>query len=530
MSSIPGAHASLGFGRKQIEFYAAPGVTAGEGSRRGEHEIRDADGQIQSFRLSRPDTPLDSGETVTVLRAQSGPEHGSRPVAVINHDRNAWTRTVPEATTVLSRSGVIRALNWWLAMMVFLLAALVFAWPDLRLFMLEVDPALFASLPDFNVFSLLLAQMPSLAGFDLAAAIPGFAGLAEQSGLTGFLSAQALAFVVLLTPLAILTYANRSWRIVLVPVYVFGALVTGLALNATAPVAPATFALAGIAALFAIAGFINRTRDSARFEGRVARLSENILRHPPAESVSAPAATVLAATSAAAVATELDAPDDADAPSGPEAADDTEITDAEFEDVELSEADVEADDDLPSDEALAAAQADDSGDGTAGDEDILPVETRQNTDPSFNAVSEEPPADRDMILPPPPPMANRSMSEGGGSGEVRASRPELVTADDDAVAEPQQIETAQSEPVDAGDATPAPDAPEAAEAGEIGAAPEISPDAVIPAEDSDTASGDTQAAESEDPETPQEPSASDDEADPFLSSGQETPRPDGEGR
>ncbi len=74
MSSIPGAHASLGFGRKRVDFYASPGVT-GESGRRGEHEIRDADGETHTLRLSRPDTPLETGETVTVLRAQkrSGP-------------------------------------------------------------------------------------------------------------------------------------------------------------------------------------------------------------------------------------------------------------------------------------------------------------------------------------------------------------------------------------------------------------------------------------------------------------------------
>lgn len=393
MSSIPGAHASLGFGRKRIDFYAAPGVTAGEGQRRGEHEIRDADGASHTMRLSRPDTPLETGETVTVLRAQSGPDHGSRPVAVINHDRNAWTRTAPEATTVLSRSGITRSFNWWLAMLLFMVTAIALAWPDIRLFMLEVDPGIFASLPDINVFVLAADAVPALAGFDLAAAIPGFTGLVEQAGLPGWLSAQALAFALPLTLLALITYLARSWRILWAPAYAAAAIATGLALGAEAPLVPSMLALAGVALLFCVGGFINRTRDAGRLEGRIARLSENILRHPPAETVAVPAAAGAALASVAATADEA-APTEAD--------------------------DAMADsDDLPSDEELAAARAD------AGENDPAPAPSLRST-PEELGVEET--SDRDMVMPPPPPLANRSVSETAESGDAAADAGDSMTA------------------------------------------------------------------------------------------------------
>ncbi|MBI1235420.1 MAG: hypothetical protein GC188_01905 [Alphaproteobacteria bacterium] len=393
MSSIPGAHASLGFGRKRIDFYASPGVTTGDGPRRGEHDIRDADGATHTMRLSRPDTPLESGETVTVLRAQSGPDHGSRPVAVINHDRNAWTRTAPDATTVLARSGITRSFNWWMAMLLFMVTAIALAWPDIRLFMLEVDPGIFASLPDINVFVLAADTIPALPGFDLAAAIPGFTGLAGQAGLPGWLSPQALAFVLPLTLLALITYLARSWRILWAPVYAVAAIATGLALNADAPLIPSMLALGGVALLFCIGGFINRTRDAGRLEGRIARLSENILRHPPAETVAVPAAAGAALASAAATAHE-DAPVEAD--------------------------DVAADsDDLPSDEELAAARSD------AGDDDPAPATSLRAT-PDELGVEET--SDRDMVLPPPPPLANRSVNGAAESGDAAAGASGNMTA------------------------------------------------------------------------------------------------------
>src|SRR5690606_2917295 len=109
---------------------------------------------------------------------------------------------------------------------------------------------------------------------------------------------------------------------------------------------PALAALVGLMALFVLAGLVNRIRDSARFEARVTRLSEHLLRHPPEESVSparppAPASALAAESelsttpaiglAAAAAASE---PPAAQAEAAPEAADD-----------------------LPSDEELAAARA-----------------------------------------------------------------------------------------------------------------------------------------------------------------------------
>jgi len=418
MSSIPGAHASLGFGRKRVDFYASPGVTAGEGSRRGEYEIRDADGGSHSMRLSRPDTPLETGETVTVLRAQSGLDHGSRPVAVINHDRNAWTRTAPEATTVLARSGITRATNWWLSMVLFMVAAITFAWPDIRLFMLEVDPGIFASLPDFNIFAVVAAQIPALQGFDLASVIPGFNGLFGQIGLPDWLPAQALAFAIPLIFMAGITYFARSWRIIWAPAFVFSAIATGLALGTESPLTPAMLALAGVALIFCIGGFINRTRDAGRLEGRISRLSENILRHPPAETVAAPA--VMAAGAALATAATIVAAEET------------------VETIESAEVD-----DLPSDEELTAARLDND---EAADVDPAPVSSLQSTPEELGAVET---SDRDMILPPPPPLANRAVSDSGESGDAAAE----PTSDDATIAATEEV-SAMPAPTPTPDAEP----------------------------------------------------------------------------
>ncbi|WP_394693106.1 hypothetical protein [Hyphobacterium sp.] len=437
MSSIPGAHASLGFGRKRVDFYASPGVTAGEGQRRGEHEIRDADGASHSMRLSRPDTPLETGETVTVLRAQSGPDHGSRPVAVINHDRNAWTRTAPEATAVLARSGITRATNWWLTMLLFMAAAIAFSWSDIRLFMLEVDPGIFASLPEFNIFNIVAAAIPAQVGFDFAAAIPGFGGLVDQLGLPGWLSAQTLAFALPLTAIALITYFARSWRIIWAPVYVFAAIATGLALAPESPLMPAILALAGVALLFCVGGFINRTRDAGRLEGRIARLSENILRHPPAETVAAPAAAgaALAATAVADAEAEPDAEADAD---------------AAIASADAAEDATDSSDDLPSDEELAAARSE------SENADPSPVPSMAATAEEAS-VEETSTSDRDMVMPPPPPLANRAVSdtaESGEAGVADSDAGETNESDEPATAAASAMQAPTPEPVEAREETP----------------------------------------------------------------------------
>jgi hypothetical protein len=529
MSSIPGAHASLGFGRKRVDFYASPGVTVGAGQRRGEHEIRDADGASHTMRLSRPDTPLETGESVTVLRAQSGPDHGSRPVAVINHDRNAWTRTAPEATTVLARSGIARATNWWLSMLLFMIAAIAFSWSDIRLFMLEVDPGIFASLPAFNVFDLVAAQVPMLQGLDLAASVPGLSGLLDQIGLPGWLSAQALAFAIPLSLMALITYFARSWRIVWAPVYVFAAIATGLALDPQSPLMPAILALAGIGLLFCVGGFINRTRDAGRLEGRIARLSENILRHPPAETVAAPVAAGAALAATARV-----------------------------------DADVDPGDELPSDEELAAARSE------SGDVEPDPVPSMQAAAEEAS-VEEAPTSDRDMVMPPPPPLANQSVSdtaESGEAGTVETDNSEPAELDAPASAAASAMQAPVPEPVEAphedhpsaGSAAPdesdVPDAPATATASAMQAptpeaTPAIEPSPETPAAEdvhSFAAPGagpgetlmssrdiaDADIPDAEDavaapdaapiaPPTVQN-ATSDDEPDPFMSSESDTPR------
>ncbi|WP_421788515.1 hypothetical protein [Hyphobacterium sp.] len=545
MSSIPGAHASLGFGRKRVEFYASPGVTADASHRRrGEHEVRNVDGHKQTLHLSRPDTPLENGETVTVLRLQSGPAHRSRPVALINHDRNAWTRTAPDATGVLGRSGITRALNWWLAMIAFIVATIAFSWPDVRLFMLEVDPALFASLPQLDLFAMANAQIPALAGFDLAAAIPGFGSLASQLGLPGWLTPSGLAFTLLLSALALFTYFARSWRIVWVPLYIVAALVAGLALGTASPLMPALLALAGVALLFCIGGTVNRTRDAARLEGRIARLSENILRNPPREAVTAPAAAgaALAASAAQAKAAEevsetVSEPEIADA----ETSEPADESDASAEDGETRAGDdaeseaPDADDELPSDEELAAARADnerENGDDPAPVPSLAVPAAAENDDAAD---------DREMILPPPPPLANRAVSESGGSGEAgepeSAEAPAMAAVVSDA--EPQ--DEGATDPEDTPDLiqTPAEAAPpesvsERPQTGEEDAGTTPAEPEIDDAPRAETAAADDVEGETDDVEG--STALADDESDPFLTrasdekSGDDAPADDRDNR
>jgi len=186
--------------------------------------------------------------------------------------------------------------------------------------------------------------------------------------------------------LALIAYLARSWRILWAPVYVLSAIATGLALGAGAPLTASMLALAGVALLFSVGGFINRTRDAGRLEGRIARLSENILRHPPSETVAAPA-TAGAALATHAVTTDHPAP------------------------TETYAAPADAGD-LPSDEELEAARAD------AGEDDPAPAPSLRST-PEELGVDEA--SDRDMVMPPPPPLANRSASETGESGDAAAT-------------------------------------------------------------------------------------------------------------
>ncbi|WP_420434805.1 hypothetical protein [Hyphobacterium sp.] len=533
MSSIPGAHASLGFGRKRVEFYASPGVTTDAAHRRrGEHDVRDVDGHTQTLRLSRPDTPLDNGETVTVLRMQSGPDHDSRPVALINHDRNAWTRTSPDATGALGRSGVTRAVNWWLAMIAFIVATLTFSWPDVRLFMLEVDPALFASLPQLDLFAMATAQAPALAGFDVAAAIPGVTGLVSQLGLPEWLTPNVLVFTLLLSGLAMFTYFARSWRIVWVPVYILAALVTGLALGTASPLMPALLALAGVALVFCIGGTINRTRDAARLEGRIARLSENILRNPPREAVTAPAAAAAALAATAAQADAAEEMTDIAAEESREAAD---ASDAEAAGADAVEADAETRDESDSDDSDAEPETSEADNELPSDADLAAARAdtkRENGDAPSPAPALAVPVaaeiddiaeDREMILPPPPPLANRTVNETGGSGE--AGEPDIAEAptiaasmtDSDTAEETPETSEAAPDIVQ----TPAEPAPPESVSETPPAVEESSEPASAEGDESPApvAADDAEIIEVEAVDAP--PTPEDDESDPFLNAASE---------
>lgn len=484
MPVLPTAHASQSYGRRQLEFFATTGHIASpeRKQRASERRFQDMDGGMHTVRLANGDAPMETGDSIAVLRAQSGPDRQSRPVSVINYRTNSWEPAAPDATRALSRAGITRGANWWLSMIAMALFAIVLVWPALRAAFIEINPSLFGGLPDFNLVGLAAAQAGFLIGADPAASIGGLDRVVDSTGLAGPEAANAVLLGLGLAVLGLIAYVGRTWRVVWVPLFLAASLATGLVLAGTeGAVAIALMAVGGLVLFFALAGFINRVRDASRFRGRVARLSEHMLRNPPQESVVSPPparnpepAMAAAALSAGAVAAANDEADrthadpaedaaegltvdaaatetDAAEPEGePEAAgsvtlDDTEdaprtlSAGAAAEDATLTrdartsaafgalaaamEDDtaqaMEADDDLPSDADLARAR----GEG-ASDVAVVSLPAPEAETPDHS--------DRDMTMPEPPPLAAQpgAMASAPQAGEDETGEAEMPDVSD----------------------------------------------------------------------------------------------------
>ena len=290
MSSLPTAYANQRFGRKCLDFYAAAGdvIGADPRARAYERRLQDLEGARHTVRLMERGFHLEPGEQASVLRMQPGPARRSRPVAVVNHTTGAWSRTHPGATGLLARAGVARSVNWTLAMALFALAALAVVWPYLRAFLEEVDPALFARAPQFDVFALAAAAAPSLADWRLDALTAGLAARigAVAPGLEAYTAPAVFGAAAFAG--ALLVHALRSWRLVWAPVFVAGLGVAALGFDGVqGAVTPALSGLAIAGAVFCVFGLVNRVRDAARLERRIAVLADHILRNPPEELVAA---------------------------------------------------------------------------------------------------------------------------------------------------------------------------------------------------------------------------------------------------
>lgn len=289
MASLPTAYASQRFGRKGLDFYAAAGdvIGADPRARSDERRLQDLEGARHTVRLMETGFRLDPGDQASVLRMQPGPARRSRPVAVVNHSTGAWSRTHPGATGLLARAGVARTWNWVLTLTLFALTALTVVWPYLRAFLVEIDPATFSVAPDLNVFALAIAAAPGLADWRIAdliaplaaplvQAAPMLAGL--ETGLVFGLAALGGALVV---------YALRSWRLVWAPLLV-GAIGAG-ALGFDGATSAGAAALSGLglaAGVFLVGGLVNRVRDGARLERRIAVLADHVLRNAPEEMIA----------------------------------------------------------------------------------------------------------------------------------------------------------------------------------------------------------------------------------------------------
>ena len=445
MSLLPTAHAGQSFGSRRIDFFTVSGEVSS--SEAGTGRVTDGDGVVHEVRLIERSSAFAKGDTATVLRVQSGPNRRSRAVAIINHSRELWMRAAPDATTILARSGVTRTLNWWLSVLALALVAIAVAWPSLHVFLTELNGAMMAGVPAFDIYAELGAPLPGLASWRLETALSP--GLFDGIAALGFVPMEQLTewgMAVAAAALTLIAFFARSWRLVYVPALAVLCIFAGAALtNSVVSLAM----IGGAVLLFIIGGFVNRVRDGGRFNARVERLAEYVLRHPPEESVrtsepartgtiapeplaAATAATAIAIASAVAEGDDADAADEVDdadvtpadadvvpetdyrdednttalaeaAPAEPaeagsngevaaEPAGEEELADEDSTPAGAQEVHADADDDLPSLEAVAAAAA------------LTDIE---RTAPAEKTTAAAPPAlddDRTMAVAAPPPM------------------------------------------------------------------------------------------------------------------------------
>jgi len=439
MAILPTAHATQRFGSRAIDFYVAPGQVIGSDprARADERRIQDLDGERHPVRIGRRDFALDAGDYAAVIRLQPGPKRRSRPVAVVNYRSGTWTRTHQDNSGLLSSAGVSRSANWFLTIMAMTVLALLVVWPQLIALVDILAPGLAAGMPAFDVFTAMVSVQPGLADARLENLAPGLtesiASIAP--GLSGF---EGMVIFAGLTALgALLAFAARSWRFAWVPVFLVLLLAAAIAIGGPETAAiPALLALAGSIGFFFLAGVINRWRDAARLEARIARLADHVLRHPPQEMVTrreaAPAMTGRAAPQTAEAAEEP--ADDATAATriAPVAAAAISARAADSEDTpaetgEAIEADNGADEETgdrgdatDTQSARAGAENADgpqSEAGTASEEPASSEVAAETETGSETGAHSDPRAEaRSMDIPPPPPMATAQDSDGG-SGE-----------------------------------------------------------------------------------------------------------------
>ena len=498
MANLPTAYASQRFGRKTLDFYAVEGEVVGADprARSDERRLEDIDGARHAVRLMEKGFELEPGQAATVLRMQPGPARRSRPVAVVNHTASSWCRTHPGAEGLLARAGVSRTLNWTLTMMLFALAAIALVWPFLRAFLVEVDAGLFGASPDFNLADLAVAALPALSGWNFSEAVaPVTAPLvAAAPAFASFADMLVFGAGVILATIGV--YTLRSWRLLWAPFFVgaLGAVSLGYG-GVAGMVEPALSGLGMAAAVFLLGGLINRIRDGARLEARIAVLCDHLLRQGPQDAV-VPALTdepveqvepeadvedaipAVAATAAAASLRESDA-GDVDAQAVPVEADDLEAVVEEaaaaersvLEDIEAIEVEtVDAED--------AQDEAGDSADALVEEGSVQEVEAPTDTS---SAPAAETPAHAQSETGPEVEAVTQAQDdavveteietevevEGSGPAAEAEAGPTAATDVTETEIDGEardQIETREPEPADlSADTTPAGLDPEEAE-------------------------------------------------------------------
>jgi len=291
MANLPTAHASQNFGRKTLDFYAIAGevLRAAPRAHAGERQLQDIDGAPHTVRLMESGFSLEPGHQASIIRLQPGPARRSRPVAVVNHDNNTWCRTHPGASGLLSRAGVARNANWFLTVGLFILAGLAVFYPYLRAFLMGLSPQTFAAAPDINVFTLAAGAAPQLGAWSFSSVVAPASSLIGQAAPALAGAADMIVFGALSLAAAVLIFSARSWRLLWAPVFVaaLGAGALGFG-GAAEAVTPALTGLGAALAVFVAGGMVNRLRDSARLERRIALLADHLLRNPPEEMITTP--------------------------------------------------------------------------------------------------------------------------------------------------------------------------------------------------------------------------------------------------
>ena len=464
MAKLPTAYASQNFGSKSLDFYAVGGdvVGADPRARADERRLQDMDGSRHTVRLMESGFGLEPGDQATVLRLQPGPNHRSRPVAVINHTAGSWSRTHPGVSGVLSRAGIARNVNWWLTLSLFALAALVVVWPYLGAFIAVMMPSAGETLPMFNVFDLAAFYLPQLSDWSYRDTVAPLSAAVEAQlpQLTGMVPALSFLLIVLLC--AIVVFSARSWRLLWAPLLVvgIGAIALGFGDSQMATL-PALLGLGLVSVVFIMGGLFNRIIDGMRLERRIALLAEHVLTetpvHPRGSALSdipampsAPLEETASQDDDAAVAVTPIATDEALSDQTLRS-DTTDTLDGEAEEIAVDEVEADADADEAGDAELDTKAETDEQDGEPEvvqetDEPVAIADTEET-------VAEDTPSDDSETQP--------------DDGEVQPVTAEVAQADaseenipegEDADAEARAEETDLSAPDDAAETTGVPEA------------------------------------------------------------------------